>query len=100
MRVNRESLVSDDESMKIYGLKPINCLREDSHYKFLRVRESVRQEDWLVLDLAAIKLLRKVSVIRCSLLHDQAKAMANNQYAFPVLAFLMWTQTWPLAELQ
>ena len=26
--------------------------------------------------------------------------MASHQYALPVLTYLMWTQTWPLAELQ
>ena len=56
MHVKRGSLVSVGESMKIDGLKPINCLREDSHYKFLGVRESVRQEEFL----------RRVSIIFCS----------------------------------
>ena len=42
IHVKRRSLVSDAGSVKIGGLKPINCLREDSHYKFLGVRESVR----------------------------------------------------------
>ena len=100
MRVKRGSLVSDAESMQIDGLQPINCQREDSHYKFLGVRESVKQEDWLVLDLAAKEFLRRVSVIRPSPWYDHAKAVANNQYALPVLTSLMWTQTWPLAELQ
>ena len=53
MHVKRGSLIYDGDSMKIDGLKPINCLREDSHYKFLGVRESVRQEDGLILELAA-----------------------------------------------
>ena len=100
MHVKRGSLVSDGESMKIDGLKPINCLREDSHYKFLGVRESVRQEDGLVLELAVKEFLRRVSVIWSSPLYTHAKAVASNQYALPVLTYLMWTQTWPLAELQ
>ena len=33
-------------------------------------------------------------------MYDHAKAVASNQYALPVLTYLMWTQTWPLAELQ
>jgi len=98
--VKRGSLVSDAESMKIDGLKPINCWREDSHYKFLGVRESVRQEDGLVLELEAKEFLRRVSVIWSSPLYDHARAVASNHYALPGLTYLMWTQTWPLAELQ
>ena len=45
-------------------------------------------------------ILRRVSVIWSSPLNDHAKAVASNQYALPVLTYLMWTQTWPLAELQ
>ena len=69
MHVTRGSLVSDGESMKIDGLKPINCLREDSHYKFLGVRESVRLEDGLVLELEAKEFLRRVEsfgLARCT----------------------------------
>ena len=60
----------------------------------------MRQEDGLVLELAAKEFLRRVSVIWCSALHDHTKAVASNQYALPVLTYLMWTQAWPLAELQ
>ena len=49
--------------MKIDAMEPIKCLREDSDYKFLGVRESVRQEDGLVLELAVKEFLRRVSVI-------------------------------------
>ena len=31
---------------------------------------------------------------------DHAKAVASNQYALPVLTYLMWTQTWPIANIQ
>ena len=53
----------------------------------------MRQEDGLVLELAAKEFLRRVSVIWCSALHDHTKAV-------PVLTYLTWTQAWPLAELQ
>ena len=93
MHVKRGSLVSDAGSMKIHGLKLINCLREESHYKFLGVRESVSQEDGLVLESAAKEFLRRFSVIWCSLFYDHAKAVESNQHALPVLTYLMWTQT-------
>ena len=31
---------------------------------------------------------------------DHAKVVASNQYALPVLTCLMWTQTWPIANIQ
>ena len=97
MHVKRGSLVSDGDSMKIDGLKPINCLREDSHYKFLGVRKNMRQADGLVLKLVPKEILRRVSVIWSGPLYDHAKAVTSNRYALP---YLMWTQTWPLSELQ
>ena len=100
IHVKRGSLVSDAESMKIDRLKPVNCLREDSHYRFLGVRKNVRQAVGLVLELAPKVFLRTVSVVWSSPLFDLAKAVASNQYALPVLTYLMWIQTWPLAELQ
>ena len=33
-------------------------------------------------------------------LSDHAKVVASNQYALPVLTYLMWTQTWPIANIQ
>ena len=68
--------------------------------KFLEVRESVRQEDRSVLELAAKDFLRRVSVIRSSPLYDHAKSVASNRCTLPVLTYLMWAQTWPLVELQ
>lgn len=43
MHVKRGSLVSDAETMKIAGLKPINCLREDS--RTLNVPWSERERE-------------------------------------------------------
>ena len=31
---------------------------------------------------------------------DYHRAGASNQYALSVLTYFMWTQTWPLADLQ
>ena len=31
---------------------------------------------------------------------DQHKVVDSNQYALPLLTYLMWTQVWPLADLQ
>ena len=39
-------------------------------------------------------------LILTSPLSDHAKVAASNQYALPVLTYLMWTQTWPIANIQ
>ena len=33
-------------------------------------------------------------------LSDHAKVAASNQYALPLLTYLMWTQTWPIPNIQ
>ena len=53
----------------------------------------MRQEDGLVLELAAKELLRRISDIWSSPLYDHAKAVASNQYARPVLTYLMLVDT-------
>ena len=45
-------------------------------------------------------ILRRMSVIWSSPLSDENRVTASNQFALPVLSYLMWTQTWPLAELR
>ena len=41
-----------------------------------------------------------MSVIWLSSLSDDYKVVASNQFALPVLTYFMWTQVWPIAELQ
>ena len=40
-----------------------------------------------------------VSKYMCAF-QNHAKVVASNQYALPVLTYLMWTQTWPIANIQ
>ena len=44
--------------------------------------------------------LRRISIIWSSPLSDCNRVQATNQYALPVLRYLMWTQHWPLSELR
>ena len=44
--------------------------------------------------------LKRVSVIWSSPLSDHNRITATNQFALPVLAYLMRTQKWPIADLQ
>ncbi|PFX15535.1 D-inositol 3-phosphate glycosyltransferase, partial [Stylophora pistillata] len=78
----------------------VKSLEKDSQYKFLGVLENTKQEDTLVLQNAARTYLRRLSVIWSSPLSDHFKVVATNQLALPVLTYFMWTQVWPIAELQ
>ena len=78
----------------------ITCLVDGEQNKFLGVLESVRQEDKLVLDSAAKEYLGQLSVIWTSSLSDYNRVVASNQFALPVLGYLMWTQQWPVMELK
>ena len=44
--------------------------------------------------------LRRISLIWSSPLFDCHLVQATNQYALPVLRYLMWTQHWPLSEVR
>ena len=78
----------------------ITSLKEGTSYKFLGVTENVKQEDSQVLKCAAKIYLQRMSVIWSSPLSDFNKVMASNQFALPILSYLMWSQVWPIAELQ
>ena len=67
---------------------------------FLGVLENIRKEDNLTLENAAKVYLQRLSVIWSSPLLDYYKVVASNQLALPVLVYFMWTQVWPIAELQ
>ena len=86
--------------METDELKSIKSLGEESTYKFLGVLENSKQEDKLVLANASKGYLRRLAVIWSSPLSDHSREVATNHYALPVLSYLMWTQTWPLAQLQ
>ena len=86
--------------MKIADLKPIKSLDQHNAYKFQGVFENTKQEDKQVLEAAAKTQLQRLSITWSSPLSDHAKVMASNQYTLPALTYLMWTQTWPIANIQ
>lgn len=71
----------------------IKNLKDGTQYKFLGVLENVKQEDKLSLECAAKVFLQRMSVVWSSPLSDENRVIATNQYALPVLSYLMWTQT-------
>ena len=83
-----------DESMCISDLE------EGNQYTFLGVLESVRQEERMSLECTAKEFLRRMSIIWSSPLSDHNRVTASNQFALPVLGYLMWTQQWPVTELK
>ena len=58
------------------------------------------QDEKLGLECAAKVYLKRLSVIWSSPLSDINRVRASNQCAMPVLTYLMWTQHWPITELQ
>ena len=51
--------------------------------------------------MGLVKLfLQRLSVVWSRLLSDYHKVVASNRYALPVLMYPMWTQSWPIVELQ
>ena len=78
----------------------IASLKEGTQYKFLGVLENLKQDDKLALKVAAKVFLRRMSVIWSSPLSDFNRVIASNQFALPVMSYLMWTQNWPITELK
>ena len=93
IHVKRGQVEQGSVDIKIADLKPIKCLDQHNTYKFLGVFENTKQEDKQVLEAAAKTYLQRLSIIWSSPLSDHAKVVASNQYALPVLTYLMWTQT-------
>ena len=78
----------------------VPTLEEGRQYKFLGVLETLLQEEKMVLELAAKEYLRRLSVFWSSPLSDYNRVVASNQFALPVLGYLMWTQHWPVTDLK
>ena len=77
----------------------ISDLEEGNRYKFLGFLDTVRQEKRLSLECAAKEFLRRMSIIWSSPLTDHNRVTVSNQFALRVLGYLMWTQQWPVTEL-
>ncbi|XP_068675641.1 uncharacterized protein [Montipora foliosa] len=87
------------DDLKIFAASQTK-LATQSHYKFLGVLENIKQEDQLALECASKEYLKRLSVIWTSPLSDVNKVTASNQYALPVLSYLMPAQRWTMSELQ
>ena len=97
--VKRGGLDTKSAEIEVEESEVITSLKEGTYYKFLGFMENVKQEDSQVLKCAAKVYLQRMSVIWSSPLSDFYEIMASNQFALPILSYLMWTQVWPIAEL-
>ena len=61
----------------------------ECNHKFLGVLETVRQEERMSLECAAKEFLRKMPIIWSNPLSDHNRVTASNQFALPVLGYLM-----------
>ena len=100
IHLKRGQVEQGSGDMKTADFRPIKSLDQHNTYEFLGVFENTKQEDKQVLEAAAKTYLQRLSIIWSSPLSDHAKVVASNQYALPVLTYLMWTQTWPIANIQ
>ena len=86
--------------VNLEGTTAIARLKEGEQYKFLGVLERLKQEDTMALKIAAKKYIQRVSVIWSCPLSDWNKVKSTIEFALSSFMYLMWIQTWPLAELR
>ena len=81
--------MQDAVGMKLDQSSVVESLKPGTSYKFLGVQKTVIQDEKLTLESAAKVYLRRLSVIWSSPLSDINPVRASNQYAMPVLIYLM-----------
>ena len=100
LHVRRGNHMQDAVGMKLDQSSVVESLKPGTSYKFLGVQETVTQDENMALECAAKVYLRRLSVIWSSPLSDINRVRGSNQYAMPVLIYLMWTQSWPITEMR
>ena len=98
IHVKRSVPVNDAAGLKLDQTSMVQSIKEGSSYKFLGVCETVKQDVKFALVSAAKVYLQRL--IWSSPLCDFNRVIATNQFALPVLNYLMWIQHWPLTELR
>ena len=100
IHIRKVKQIENAADLKLDESTLVQSLKTGSSYKFLGVSESTLQDAKLALAVAAKVYLQRLSVIWTSPLSDANRVKATNQFALPVLTYLMWTQHWPLTELR
>ena len=89
LHVKRGNQVQNKVRTKLDQSSVVESLKPGTSYKFLGVQETVTQDEKLALECAAKVYLKRLSVIWSSPLSDINRVRASNQYAMPVLTYLM-----------
>ena len=100
IHVKRGVLVNDAAGLKLDQTSMVQSIKQGSSYKSLGVCETVKEDEKFALVSAAKVYLHRLSVIWSIPLSDFNQVIATNQFALPVLNYLMWTQQWPITELR
>ena len=100
IHVRKGAQVHDKAGVRLGQEGVVESLDASSSYKCLGVRETVMQDKKMTLDCAAKAYLQTLSLIWSSSLSDSNRVTASNQFALPVLSYLMWTQHWPMTEIR
>ena len=98
--VRKGKQVEHAANLKLDETTLVEKLKTGTKYKFLGVRQPVKEDEKLALKVAAKTYLERLSIIWTSPLYDANRVKATNQFALLVLIYPMWTQQWPLGELQ
>ena len=100
INVRKGKQVEHAANLKLDETTLVEKLKSGTKYMFVGVRESVMEDEKSGLTVAAKTCLERLSTIWTSPLSDANRVKAKNQFALLVLTYPMWTQQWPLGELQ
>ena len=100
IHIRKGKQIENAADLKLDEFTLVQSLKTGSNFTFLGENESTLQDEKLALAVAAKVYLQRLLVIRTSPLSDANRVKATNQFALPVLTYLMWTQHWPLTELR
>ena len=100
INVRKGKQVEHAANLKLDETTLVEKLKSGTKYKFVGVRESVMEDEKSGLTVAEKTHLERLSIIWTSPLSDANRVKVKNQFALLVLPYPMWTQQWPLGELQ
>ena len=87
-------------NLKLDETTLVEKLKTETKCKLLGLRESVMEDEKISTYSCSKDYLQRLSIVWTGPLSDANRVEATNQFAFLVLTYPMWTQQWPLGELQ
>ena len=98
--VRKGKQVEHAANLKLDETTLVEKLKTETKYNFLGLRESVMEDVKISTYSCSKDYLQRRSIIWTSPFSDANRVEATNQFAFLVFTYPMWTQQWPLGELQ